>query len=158
MPQEHGWAHLHSVEQISWSHFPESLFYLDSAGCWQECHAALWASAAPLLHAPLCREGRTNTLFQSRWTAGGSVLWRAIFEQEKGCWGQKKSAFLLPEALTYSPGPDWGNGITLLLLPIFTVPAIWAIRSCQLQQKQEIKPCSKWSRMSISLFNPLKPS
>lgn len=77
----------------------------------------------------------------------------------KGVLGKEKSAFFsLSAALTYSPGPDWGSGITLLLLPIFTVPAIWAIRSCQLQQKQQIKPCSKWNRMSISLFNPLKPS
>lgn len=94
-PQEHGWAHLHPLEQISCSHFPAALFHLDFAGCWQECHAALWASAAPLLHAPLCREGRTNTSFQSRWCAGESRLWRAIFELEKGCWGKKNQLFFL---------------------------------------------------------------
>lgn len=29
-----------------------------------------------------------------------------FFEQEKGCWGKKNQLFLLPAALTYSPGPD----------------------------------------------------
>lgn len=62
-----------------------------------------------------------------------SMLWLAIFEQKKGYWKKNKPSLLPPATFTYSPGPDCGNGITLLVLPIFTVPAIWAIRSCHLQ-------------------------
>jgi len=38
--------------------------------------------------------------------------------------GERKAALPPPAAVTYSPGPDCGNGITLLLLSIFTFPAI----------------------------------
>lgn len=55
---------------------------------------------------------------------------------------------------TYSPGPGCGNGITLLVeASAFTVPAIWAIRSCHLWEAKNNRQRVKFHRL-IRLTSP----
>lgn len=134
--QECVWAQ--NRGQISCSHFPESLSHLDFAGCWQGCHAALWASAAPLLHAPLCREGRTNTSFQSRWSAGESSLCRANFwSRKRGAGGKKISFFFFLQLWLTLQGLTEAVGSLFCCSPSSqSLPSeLWGPASCSTNSK-----------------------